>query len=135
MKLALRYTTEKLDDLTFDEEAEYQELFETIKCTEPVVNTTTASGVLLNGRKFNHLLYKHKDFEVIISADELDADKLEFLQGLWGAMFIYASLYKNANWGDYVQIMTDGGKFPLTYIDELEYLPEVPFNFSYAEPV
>lgn len=134
-EIALKYSDTKLTDLTFIENASNQNTFETVKCTEPIVSTTEETGVLLNGRKFNHLLYTHKDFEVIISSDEIDSDVFEFLQSFWVARFKYITLFKGSTWGNYVQIMTESGKFPLTYIEEIKDLPEVSFNLSYANPI
>ncbi len=134
-EIALRYSDSKLTELAFDQNAENQNMFDTVKCTDIIVNTTEESGILLNGRKFNHLLYKHKDIEIVISSDEISTDILEFLQEYWSARFNYISLQKDSTWGNYVQIMTESGKFPLSYIDDIRDLPEVSFNFSYANPV
>ena len=134
-EIALRHSVSKLTGLTFDENASDQMTFETVKCTDPVVNTTEESGILLNGRKFNNILYKHKDIEVVISSDEIDSDTLDFLQVFWSARFKYISLFKGSTWGSYVQIMTESGKFPLTYIEDIKDLPEVSFNLSYANPI
>lgn len=134
-EIALRYSDTKLESLAFDEIADNQELFETVKCSDITINTTEESGILLNGRKYNHLLYKHNEIEIIISADEIDRDVLAFLQEFWSARFKYISLYKDSIWGSYVQVMTESGKFPLNYIDEIRELREVSFNLSYAEPV
>jgi len=134
-EIALRFNDTKLTDLIFVENASNQITFETVKCTDPVVSTTEESGVLLNGRKFNHLLYMHRDIEVVISSDEIDNDVFEFLQSFWVARFKYISFYKDSTWGNYVQIMTESGKFPLTYIEDIKDLPEVSFNLSYANPI
>ena len=134
-EIALRYSDTKLTDLTFVENASNQKTFETVKCTDPVVSTTAEIGVLLNGRKFSHLLYTHRDLEIIISSDEIDSTVFEFLQSFWVARFKYISLFKASTWGSYVQIMTESGKFPLTYIEDIKDLPEVSFNLSYANPI
>ncbi len=134
-EIALRYSDTKLTDLTFVENASNQTTFETVKCTDPVVSTTAETGVLLNGRKFSHLLYTHRDLEIIISSDEIDSSVFEFLQSFWVARFKYISLFKASTWGSYVQIMTETGKFPLTYIEDIKDLPEVSFNLSYANPI
>jgi len=44
-------------------------------------------------------------------------------------------MYKGSTWGNYVQIMTESGKFPLTHIEDIKDLPEVSFNLSYANPI
>jgi len=134
-EIALRHSVSKLSNLTFEENATDQMTFETVKCTDPVLNTTEESGILLNGRKFNNILYKHKDIEIVISSDEIDSDTLAFLQGFWSARFKYISLYKSSIWGSYVQVMTESGKFSLSYIDDIRDLPEVSFNLSYSNPI
>jgi hypothetical protein len=134
-EIALRHSVSNLSNQTFEENASDQMTFETVKCTVPVLNTTEESGILLNGRKFNNILYKHKDIEVVISSDEIDNDTLAFLQAFWSARFKYISMYKSSTWGNYVQIMTESGKFPLSYIDDIRDLPEVSFNLSYANPI
>jgi|GEM_PF-1711711 hypothetical protein len=137
-EIALRYSNTKLTDLTFSDTAENQELFMTLNLTEPVIATTEETGVCLTGRKYNHLLYKHKEFEVVISSDEIVRDylndTLEFLQNFWTARFKYVSFFKYSAWGNYVQVMTEGGKFPLSNVDDLRDFPEVSFNLSYANP-
>jgi hypothetical protein len=134
-EIALRHSVSKISNLTFEENSSDQMTFETVKCTDPVLNTTEESGILLNGRKFNNILYKHKDIEIVISSDEIDNDTLAFLQAFWSARFKYISLKKSSTWGSYVQIMTESGKFPLSYIDDIRDLPEVSFNLSYANPI
>lgn len=133
-EIAFRFSNTKLTNLAFVENAQDQLTFETVKCTDPIVNTTEETGILLNGRKYNHLLYKHRDIEVVISSDEIDNDVFEFLQFFWVARFKYISLYKDSIWGNYVQVMTESGKFPLSYIDDIRELREVSFNLSYTNP-
>jgi hypothetical protein len=134
-EITLRHSISKLSNLTFEENASDQLTFETVKCSDPILNTTEESGILLNGRKFNNILYKHKDIEIVISSDEIDSDTLVFLQAFWSARFKYISIYKDSIWGSYVQVMTESGKFPLSYIDDIRDLPEVSFNLSYANPI
>lgn len=52
-EIALRYSNERLTSLAFDENSTNQKLFETVKCTDLLVNKTEESGILLNRRKFN----------------------------------------------------------------------------------
>jgi hypothetical protein len=135
-EIALRYSNDILTSLIFNENASNQKLFETVKCTDLIYNKTEESGILLNGRKYNHLLYYHKDIEITISANEINNEEvLEFLQNFWIARFKYIAIQKNSNWGNYVQVITESGKFPLTYIDEIRDLPEVTLNLSYTNPL
>lgn len=135
-EIALRYSDERLTSLVFDENSTNQKLFETVKCTDLLVNKTEESGILLNGRKFNHILYCHKDIEVIISANEIYySEILDFLQSFWIGRFKYIAIQKDSIWGSYVQVMTESGKFPLSYIDDIRDLPEVALNLSYVNPL
>lgn len=137
-EVAIRYSDVKLTNLTFDEFAQNQMKFKTVKCTDLIVNTTEETGTLLNGRKYNHLLYKHNEIEIIISADEIDRTILRtFLQVFWAAKFKYLSLYDivAAEWSNYIQVATEGGRFPLSYIDDVRELREVQFMFTSMEPI
>ena len=134
-EIALRFTATALTPLTYSSGASDQTTFLTTKRTNPVVNTTEEGGVLLSGRKFNHVKWVHKDIQVVISADEIDATVLTFLQNFWCGAFKYISIWNGSAWGDYIQVMTDGGQFPVSYADDLIDLPEVAFNLSYANPV
>lgn len=135
-EIALRYSNEKLTSLIFNENASNQMLFETVKCTDLLLNKTEENGIMLNGRKYNHLLYCHANIEIIISADEIkDSETLEFLQNFWISRFKYIAIQKNLIWGNYVQVMTETGMFPVTYIDEIRQLPEVTLNLSYVNPI
>ncbi|GAB1372750.1 hypothetical protein MASR1M45_28130 [Candidatus Kapaibacterium sp.] len=135
-EIALRYGDERLTSLVFDENSTNQKLFETVKCTDLLLNKTEESGILLNGRKFNHILYCHKDIEVIISSDEIyHSEILDFLQNFWIGRFKYIAIQKDSIWGNYEQVMTETGRFPITYIDEIRDLPEVALNLSYVNPL
>lgn len=135
-EIALRYSDERLTSLDYDENSTNQKLFETVKCTDLLVNKTEESGILLNGRKFNHILYCHRDIEVIISADEIyHSEILDFLQSFWIGRFKYIVIQKDSIWGNYVQVMTETGRFPISYVDEIRDLPEVALNLSYVNPL
>ena len=135
-EIALRHSISKLSNLTFEENASDQLTFETVKCNDPILNITEESGILLNGRKFNHILYSHRDIEVIISADEIyHSEILDFLQNFWIGRFKYIAIQKDSIWGNYVQVMTETGRFPISYIDEIRDLPEVALNLSYVNPL
>jgi len=136
-EIALRYGDERLTSLAFDENASNQELFETVKCTDLLVNKTEESGILLNGRKFNHILYCHKDIEIIISADEIyHSTILDFLQNFWISRYKYIAIYKNSTWSNYMQVITtESGRFPISYIDEIRDLPEVTLYLSCVNPL
>lgn len=135
-EIALRYGDESLTSLVFDENSTNQKLFETVKCTDLLLNKTEESGILLNGRKFNHILYCHRDIEVIISADEIyHSGILDFLQSFWIGRFKYIAIQKDSIWGNYEQVITETGRFPVTYIDEIRDLPEVALNLSCVNPL
>jgi len=135
-EIALRYTNQKLTSLVFDENAPNQRLFETVKCTDLLINKTEETGVLLNGRKFSHMLYCHQEIEIVISADEIyNSEILDFLQNFWIGRFKYIAIQKNSIWSNYMEVVTESGKFPLTYIDDIRNLREVTFNLSYVNPL
>ncbi|MFA5432101.1 MAG: hypothetical protein WC319_04415 [Candidatus Paceibacterota bacterium] len=133
-RIALYYADSPLSSLEFDDEAESQELFETVKITDPIITTTRVQGTLLNGRVYDHKLYSREFVEVTISADEIDGSILSFLQSFWAAEVRYIA-YKSTIWGDYIQVYTDSGDFPINYIEDLLILREVTFKLYYVDVV
>ena len=132
--IALRYSDTKLSSLSFDENATNQYLFETVKCTDKVPNTTVEKGSTLTGRQYSHIKWINQTIDVIISTDEIDDTSFGFLKLFWRSNFIYVSLSEGAVFGDYSQVITDGGKFPLTYIDNIRFFKEVEFSLTYSNP-
>ena len=136
MRIAFRYTTAPLktvEEKHYSDTAEHQMKFETVKCPRPQLSTNTETGSLLSGKSYNHTLYKKRKNEVIISSNELTEAVITFLEEIWTAMYVYVSYYNGAAWSDYVEITLPGGDFPISYIEDLEYLPEITLSFTNAE--
>lgn len=135
--IAIRRTEQMLGELTFDDVigSDEQLKFATISCQPANVSTTEIQGTLLNGRNYSHLLYTHKEYKVTISANELTPEKIEFLLLFWLSPFKYISINNGGTWQKYIQVRTEGGAFPIEYIDDCKYLPEINFNFITANPV
>lgn len=134
--ITLRYSDTKLATLEYDNLAINQNSFEGVKLTTPIRNTTEDSGVLLNGRKYSNLKWVNIEQELVISSDEIDNNILEFLQNFWTSRFKYISLLEGFGvWSNYIRVVTEGGPFPLTNINDLKELPEVALKLSYSEPI
>lgn len=106
------------------------------------------SGELLTGRLYSHLKFARNTYEFVISADEftqndgLDTDRFEFLKAFWLAPFIYLALmpvsgsyWVDTDVPDYIQLQPVGGAFPLSYLEEIELLKEVSFQFEAVEVI
>lgn len=133
MRIAFRHTTAPLvtdEDRTFSDAAVNQMKFETVKCPKPRLTKLSDTGSLLNGKSFTHTLYKKRKNEVVISSNELTDAAITFLETIWTAMYVYVSYNNGATWSNYVEITLGDGDFPISYIDELEYLPEVTLSFT-----
>lgn len=129
-KVVLKYSTEKLIDFEFDDESENQILFETVKLTDLIPETLEETGILLNGRKYNHILHLHYNIDLTISANEITDIEFEFLKNFWTAKYKYISLLQEGVFSGYKRVFTEGGKLPITYIEEINYLKEVAFSLS-----
>jgi hypothetical protein len=115
-----------------------QRTFRTVSCMRPFLTTTQEQGIMLNGRKFSHILYAHKEIEVTISSDEVNSEEvLEFFEAFWKARYKYISLkYETDSWdgSKYIEVMTEGGRFPVEYIDGIADLPEITFKLFTVNP-
>lgn len=133
--IAFRYSDAEVQSLSFDGEAALQKKHRSLKLTDLICDSTVESGVLLSGRKYSHVLWTHKSFEVVVSSDSIatQAD-LNFLQEFWKAKFKYVSLKSGSTWGDYFEVATEGGLFPLSYIEDVRSLKEVSFVLSTVNP-
>lgn len=138
-QIALAYSDTIFTELDFDEDLTEQQLFETIKLTDPIIATTRVQGTLLNGRVYDHKLYTRKFIEVTISSNEITTAILSFLQAFWDSNFKYISIntedpiYSTFEYADYIQVYTDSGDFPVEYNEDIKYLPEVTFKLYYVE--
>lgn len=116
--------------------ANLQQNFETIKYFPPSSNVTYEQGVLNNGRQFQHLLYSHLEHEITVSTNELNAVSLAFLREFWKAQYKYISIYETANfgWSSYRAVRTEGGLFPISYIEDIIHLPELTLKLIEINP-
>jgi len=135
--IAIRIADSILDDLSFDNALtnDEQRLFETISCFPAQVKTIESSGTLNNGKNYSHLLYSHKEYIVTISSNELDTDATGFLISFWLSNYKYISIYENSQWSDYILVKSDGGLFPIEYIENYRNLPEITFKFETVNPL
>ncbi len=101
--------------------------------------TLDTPPITMGGRKLEHILHSHYQYPCLISPKELIADstKLAFLRSLWDAEYIYISYYNydTSAWGNFVEVIRNGKKFPIEYLKKIIYLPYVTFNFSGANAV
>jgi hypothetical protein len=93
-----------------------------------VINTD--KGGLLNGSQYSNILNSTNEYEITISADEIDNTAMEFLIRFWLAPYKYISY----DYGNYIEVISDGGRLPVTYINNNELLPEVAFKFTKVNP-
>lgn len=133
--IALKYNDTPLSDFIYSDTGENQWKFHTIGYPKPLSNVKTIGGELLNGRIFAHKLYSRKNIEVTISADELDEDNgsIEFLRNWWEANYKYISLATYGSYSNYREVITEGGLFPISYIDDIIDLPEITLVLQFAE--
>ena len=119
----------------YNANANDQKSFFTISLLPPYINTVTDTGRALNGRLYSNLLYRFKEYEIIISADELaDTTNREFMESFFGANYKYISFYESNAWGDYIEVSNDAGRIPLEYLDGIEYLPEIKIKLIAVAP-
>lgn len=134
-RVALHYSSTALTSLTWNNTATEQLKFYTLSFVPPYVNTVVDTGRTLNGKGYSNTLYKYKEYELIISADELsDTNNQAFINSFYSANYKYISIYNGTTWSSYIEVMTDGGKIPLEYLDGLEYFPELKIKLTAVEP-
>lgn len=126
--IAFKYNNAKLSNLTFDINATQQKIFNNINLSKPFINHTVESGISLNGKKYSHLLYKHKEYDITISADTLDNNGVDFIEDWRSSDYKYISIEIDGIFTDYFEVIIEGGRLPLTFIDNLENLPELTFT-------
>jgi hypothetical protein len=135
LEITFRYSSTQVTPLTYNAQATQQLSFATVKCPDAILNTKEESGRMLNGRGYSNLLYSYRDIgDIIISADEVDSSVLAFFEAFWTAAFKYISIY-GSGWGDYIEVLTEGGAFPLAYIDDIKDLKEITLKLHYTNPV
>lgn len=139
--IAFLYSSTKLASLTFDVDAENQVIFHPVDLQPPVPVRATVSGTTLKNRSFKHVLARKLKFRVVISSDELSdmpeliSENLQFLLNFWNSNYKYIS-YKNEDaYTDYIEVMWDTDEFPISYIENLIYLPEAAIELISLAPV
>jgi hypothetical protein len=126
--MALAYTDSPLTDLKFADNftAGTQRFFNPVYYVPPKRTKMVNEGKTLRGRNFQHILYKVKTHEPVISSNELNVNgNKSFLQAFWEAYYQYISVFDGTNWSDYIEVDTPGGDFPIEYIESVELFPEV----------
>ena len=126
-----------VDDAQFDDSLTTTQLLcSGVILMAPVSNITVDKGNCLNGENYSHILSKSKDYEVTISANELDSAALSFFDNFYNSNNKFISFSQNASsWGDYIEVITEGGRLPITYINNNRNLPEIAFKFSKVKPL
>lgn len=146
-QIALLYHDSELTDLDYsDTPADgEQELFTTIKNRRSLPSTTVVDGITNAGRQYSHVKYSHRSYDVVISSNEIvdsvlalkaratvPSDTiLDFLEDFWNATYKYVCNPANAG-SHYERVITEGGDFPIEYVDDLIYFPEVTFKLKKA---
>lgn len=126
-RLILRYTNANLITLDYDALAVNQLSFGCLKLFPKEIITNVNAGNLLNGRQFSHRLFNTKEINLTISTNELSGVNIEFLKNFWTSNFKYYSLVNGVTIDDYSKCVSNGGRFPVSYIDENINYPEVSF--------
>lgn len=140
-RFALKYSNTVLSSFIYNSADTKMLDFEGTEVTYPIPNTQVETGRNLNGKKYSHKLYTYKSGRVVISPNELNSDYtseipsgLEFLIAFWNAPFKYITFFEDfmPDIGNYIQIDTNGGAFPVEYIDGIKYLPEVTIEYEFT---
>ena len=112
-----------------------QRLFEGLKFPRPFINKSSEKASLLNGRQYENINYSNKEYEVTISADELDASDITFFDAFLMSPNKYISyVLPNMTWANYIKVVTDSGRLPISNPEDLEFLFELSFKL-YSEGV
>ncbi|MBL8000130.1 MAG: hypothetical protein JNL32_16025 [Candidatus Kapabacteria bacterium] len=95
--------------------------FKPLLCDDVDV-TMRKNGRLLNGTAFSHLQARWREWDVVISSDELiSRDANTFIRNFWKS--------KEAKWlkinsGSFIEVVIDGGAAPKELIEGSTALPE-----------
>ncbi len=128
--IALMFSATELFELTYNPALtdSEQRLYDTITPKATLVNRTVDEGVLLSGRRYSHLIHKHFEWDITISADELNTSDVEFIENFLDSPFKYISTHNGTSWSNYIQVISNSGRTPIDYIEGLEDLPEITLN-------
>lgn len=131
--ILLKYNTENLVDLTYDQNGANQKVFDNCNVARPFINITSENGIALNGTKFSNIYYKHKEFDLVFSSDTVDDEGISFLENWFSSNFKYMALPVGDSYTNYFEVITNGGRIPISYLENLEFLPEFSFTIFKKE--
>lgn len=95
--------------------------FKPIVCDDVNV-TNRKTGRLLNGVAYSHLTASWREWDIVISADELYVlSKVEFIRAFWKAK---QKRELKIGTGAWIEVITDGGSEPVENIEGSKFLPE-----------
>lgn len=132
--IALLYSSTALTSLTFDAEADDQTIFHPVDLPPPIPLRRSVGGETLRSRIYQHTMSYKLKFSMAISADELaDMPEIQsanvvFLRNFWMANFKYLAYKNEGTYTDYIEVAWQVDEFPVTYLEGLIYLPEVPLE-------
>jgi hypothetical protein len=141
-QIAFRYTSTPLSPLTYNSGASDQEIYEPKEFPIPIENVEQVYSVSLRGLPRSSKRWSLYEFSiVIVGAKELTSAKLLHLQNWWLAPCKYiayematfnkfASNYPKNGLTEYIRVHHQGGKFPLSYKDNLVNMPIVTFDLK-----
>ena len=133
-KVTLRYTTTPLTVFPYDGVATEQEEFITTIYHDPLPLTSPIQTNLLSGRKVTHPGFTHLQYDFEISADEIPDAIKTFLIAFWQAPHKYISTNSGTVavpiWSDYKEVQLPAGLIPLSYLQDLDVLPEITLQLT-----
>lgn len=99
---------------------------------KPAVSSAAITGATLRGHLFEHPQYARRGWTITISADAIDDDTgFDFLT----AFFLSNARQLSFNGTDYVNVQIEPGELPLTFIENIRFLPEITFTLHRKEPI
>lgn len=124
MNITLRYTTTYITDGTAYSSSDQTQL--TLKCLKKFLNEIEVSSnetVLLNGRIVKHITFSRYKHNITIGADELKtSSKMSFLKEFLKSNYKYI-----VRDNKYYEVST-ADNLDTSYVNDLEFLPEVSLN-------
>lgn len=104
--------------------------FKPLVCDEVPV-TLRKNGRLLNGNAYSHLQARWREWDLVISADELfDTSKANFLRAFWSSK---QAKYLKIGGGSFIETVIDGGSAPIEKIEGSKFLPEYKLRLIEVE--
>ena len=143
--IRLAYFASKLDNMAFATlisdlgSATYWCDIPTTRIYLPEMSEERNVVTTLTGRIVPRVLHRRETVELTISPIVLDTLQygsttiLEFLKDFWDADYKYLFLYNGYYVDNFIPVMTESEKFPVSYIEDISFLPEVNFRFVHLE--